>query len=88
MADLSSFYWDIVVECLVKLHGKTHEEAFNLMVDLKRNLREAGDEVLEIAYNEEPFNVACKLAENELDWEGCRVASNEIQERHYGITAS
>lgn len=79
--DPSSF-WDAIQEFLVRIHGKTYEEAFNIVVDHKRKLGEAGRDVLAIAYHENPFHLACDLAGNEMDAQAYIDVYREILVRH------
>jgi len=55
------FYWNILVECLVQLHGKTHEEASQMVTDYEGRLRQAGNGALLWAYHEAPFTTAYDL---------------------------
>ena len=75
-------FWDVILECLVGFHGKTYEEAYKMVVAFKARLREGGDEVVDIAYHDDPFSIANALTGNKLDFHEHRKAYNKIRREH------
>ncbi|RJQ78952.1 MAG: hypothetical protein C4519_11420 [Desulfobacteraceae bacterium] len=70
-SELKNVYWEIVKECLVKLHHRNENSAFwscNLLrakIDNPPKNGMTGD----LFYNLEPFSVACQMANNDLDFQ-------------------
>ncbi len=84
-------FWDAVVECLVQFHGIDHGQAYLLTLDLRRRLavRGARLEEVDLFYHEEPFKIACTLANHELDIDKHWGQYEAILDRAYGpATAS
>lgn len=73
---LAMEYWAAVQDCLVKFHSISRETAAEKIMDLWRRLTnisppenpgaDGQDFMEDIIYHEEPWYVACDLAENEI----------------------
>ena len=87
--DLQLAFWDVVVECLVEIHGRDFEKANQLVHSFRSNLRQTRKEVqghaIILVYHEEPFYVACNLADNEQSRSEFNAKYEKILERH-GLT--
>ena len=62
-------FWRIVAECLVKFHRVPHRTARSRTHRLRERIESAPRGIsTTIFYHSEPFDVACDLAEKELDF--------------------
>jgi hypothetical protein len=79
-----SLYWSTVEDCLVELHGLKKPEARRRIADLKGKLDELPDGANpDIIYHAEQFDVACDLADQQLDYQQYRDAYERITSKHY-----
>ena len=77
-------YWNVVRECLTRFHGLSECEAVRRMREHVEDLRQAPEGLpMEIVYNVEPFDVACDLAEQELDWDLFKDEYLSMLSRHF-----
>lgn len=66
MTSNSAFYWRVVHDCLVNLHALDTLEAQRRVRAFRMKLRDAPTDVDgELIFHEEPFVLACRLAERE-----------------------
>ncbi len=60
-------FWEVTRDCLIRFHGLSPAEAIGRVAGLRADLDAVqlpGDPMI---YHDEPFNVACGLARQELD---------------------
>ncbi len=91
-ADMKDAYWDVVVECLTQFHHFSEMEARRQSNDLRAKIENPPEEpelkpfyhadLTDLFYNTEPFDVACNLADQELDYLQYRDAYFAILSRH------
>ena len=82
-------HWQVVVDCLVELHGKSPRLARHLVDDYLRSMTEAfPGENIDLIYHEEQFDLANGLAGQSLDWAQHRAAYEHIVQRHYPWVAA
>ena len=61
-------FWAATVECLVRYHGYTHEDARGGIAQFRERISRARiSDPEKMVYHDEPFNVACDIAGRELD---------------------
>ena len=61
-------FWQLVTACLMGFHGFSESEADRESLDLRRRIESPPVGLSsDIFYHEEPFFVACDLAERDLD---------------------
>lgn len=61
-------YWAVVEQCLHRFHGKDTAEAHRMVVQLQKKVDLLQPEsARELFYHAEPFDVACDLAQKQLD---------------------
>lgn len=81
-------FWDVVAECLLKFHSMKYDKACKRIADFKRQLRELPpalrEDVIAMTYHAEPFDVACDLAQKELNFEEYREVYNSILQSYGG----
>jgi len=66
--DEAEAFWAVTRECLVQFHGIDPEEAASGVASLRDRLARTGVPMAEeMIYHDEPFNVACDIAGNQLD---------------------
>ncbi len=58
----STIYWWVVRDCLVEIFSVPKKEAEEKVRQFKKDLKEAGEAVLEMAYHDEPCYTAGHLA--------------------------
>jgi hypothetical protein len=76
-------FWAVVRDCLVRLHGVPGPMAQAKCDGLRRKIESPPDGVSpDIFYHNEPFDVACDLAESELDFEHFRSEYEQILAAH------
>lgn len=81
---LGEAYWALVRECLVRFHRLSAGEAGRRVCEYVRHLRRApADLPVEIVYNIEAFDLACDLAERDLDWEPLRDEYFRMMDRQF-----
>jgi hypothetical protein len=74
----------MVVDCLVEFHDMRRTEAKQLVSEFKANLQALPPEIdRDIVYHDEPFNVACDLAGNDLPSGRYDEQYDVIRDRHY-----
>jgi hypothetical protein len=62
-------HWAVVQACLVQLHGWTPHQAARAVAELRKRLRTTTNPMAaEIVYHAEPFDIACDLAQNSLNF--------------------
>ncbi|HEX8670966.1 MAG TPA: hypothetical protein VF710_03720 [Longimicrobium sp.] len=61
-------FWLATIDCLVRYHGLTHEEARSGVATFRHRIAQSPlPNPDEMVYHDEPFNVACDIAGSELD---------------------
>ena len=79
-------FWKVVVGSLVEFHGLKHDDARKLIIGLKSRFKSVPPEKREgvstFIYHEEPFYVACDLAQCELDISKYSEAYDKILDRY------
>jgi hypothetical protein len=85
--DAAITFWDVVKECLVEFHKFNHADAHSKAMDLRHRLRESDrpkDMVYpsHLVYHEEPFYIACNLADRKLELEDYGEKYRTILGRH------
>jgi hypothetical protein len=61
-------FWEVVVECLIAIHGFAKPEAHRRSRDLRTRIESAPAGMSsDIFYHAEPFDVACDIAGRPLD---------------------
>ena len=79
-------FWKTIEKCLIKFHGFNPEKAQKACLELYANIESMPIEFLkkkeeydsDIFYHNEPFYVACNLAQNSLDLKEHYQAYKEI----------
>jgi hypothetical protein len=67
-AEMQESFWAAVRECLVRFHDFPDIEAVRTVAEFRSRLEEAPPGVpLDMVYHAEPFDVACDLADHEID---------------------
>lgn len=76
-------FWDVVEDCLVEIHGLSKLRAHQRSQDLRTGIETppAGMSS-EIFYHAEPFDVACDIADIQLDLSQHRSQYDHILNRH------
>jgi hypothetical protein len=83
LANLQKSFWKVVIDSLVELHGLRHDEAIARVGTLRsRAGAHSSDPSNDIIFHSEPFDVACRLAKQELPWEDLKGAYEQIVDRH------
>jgi hypothetical protein len=85
MIDLAAknAFWDVVEDCLVNLHGLQPGDARQRAQDFRARIESPPTGMSsDIFYHNEPFDVACDLADNELDRAQYRAQYDSILGRH------
>jgi hypothetical protein len=76
-------FWDVVEDCLRNFHQLTKPDAEQRARGLRRRIENPPPDISsDIFYHAEPFDVACDLADRELDLERNQAEYNSILERH------
>lgn len=78
--DAKQAFWGVVEECLWAFNGFDRARAENVMATYREAVEKDGDEII---YHDDPFAVACDLADASLDVRTYWTAYTEIRERHY-----
>jgi hypothetical protein len=69
----------------VELHDWSGRRADRELTDLRKRLRAASNPLTAVfIYNTDEFDLACDLAENQLDYDEHRAAYEAIVTRYYG----
>src|SRR5207249_1281345 len=62
-------FWDVVVDCLVEIHMIPQGRAGELAAELRKSIEAAPAGIMgDLLYHSEPFDVACDLAQRQLDF--------------------
>ena len=78
-------YWEIVLACLVQLHGWSDGQAVQAVADFRKRLRALANPTAAVmVYHAEPFDVACDLANRALDYFERRAAYATILAQQHG----
>jgi hypothetical protein len=81
---LQESFWRVVIDSLVELHGLRHSEAIARVGYVRsRASAHSSDPSNDIIFHSEPFDVACRLAKQELPWENLKGAYERIVDRHH-----
>lgn len=77
-------FWQVVEDCLRKFHQRTEPNARQLTEGLRGRIENAPPEILmpDIIYHAAPFDVACDLADSQLELESYQSEYNLILEQH------
>lgn len=59
-------FWVVVKECLIEFHGKPRNASRAKVFQFRRKVEEYPKEALELFYHNEPFDIACRIAENPI----------------------
>lgn len=82
-ADAKDAFWKIVRDTLVEIHGLSVRVASDRVRTVrKRTEARATPGHLSITYHAEPFDVACRLAGQDVRWEDHRDAYVRVVARH------
>jgi hypothetical protein len=66
MNSSNSYYWRIVNDCLVEIHGLDAVEARRRIREFRVRLRTAPQSIdTDLIFHDEPFTLGCRLAEKE-----------------------
>lgn len=60
-------YWHVVQRCLTEFHGFTREVARKKVRHCQTEVEQLPRATAELFFHAEPFDVACRIAERELD---------------------
>lgn len=61
-------FWLATIECLLRYHGFTHEEATSGVAAFRHRIAQSPlPRPDEMVYHDEPFNIACDIAGRDLD---------------------
>ena len=84
LATLQESFWRVVTDSLVELHGLRYDEALLRVGRLRgRSGAHTSDPSNDIIFHAEPYDVACRLAKQDLPWEDLKGAYERIVERHH-----
>ena len=65
--DAKDHFWSVVKECLVEFHQKPRAWSRTRSGRFRTRVETMPPEEMELFYHSEPFDVACRLAEEPLD---------------------
>lgn len=82
-----SYYWKTTEDCLVEFHGFSPKSAIATTDGYRSRLDEAAEEagaewMEDLVFHQDPFNLACGLAGNDLPWDEHGAAYRRIMERN------
>ncbi len=76
-------FWEVVEDCLVEIHRLAKLDAHERSMDLRTRIESPPTGMSsDIFYHAEPFDVACDIAERQLDLSQYRLQYNHILNRH------
>jgi hypothetical protein len=76
-------FWAIVEDCLVEIHQLSRSEAQKRIRQLRADIAQPPPDIdADMFYHAEPFDVACDLAQNDLDISQYRGQYGPIVSRH------
>ena len=64
--DAKSHFWTVVRECLIAFHRKSPSASRAQVLHLRKKVEEYPKETMELFYHNEPFDVACRIANHRL----------------------
>lgn len=77
-------YWRVVKDCLVQIHGLKLEEARARASELRERVESPPEGISsDLFYHDEPFYVACDLAENQLEVDAFAGVYDRIRAQYY-----
>jgi len=66
-ADEQLHYWSVVQRCLTEFHRLTESAARKKVRQCQKEVEQLPQATAEFFFHAEPFDIACRIAESELD---------------------